>query len=860
MPRHGRESEKTNIPDRHGWALRHYMSFFMVALLAVAIVAAIATRSIAEQDAREAAQGDASFAARVAATEITDNLALMAQTTAKLAADPQVPAILAGPIGPCSLTFGGSRLFSAGHLDIVKPDGSVKCSSQAFPTGLAYGVAPWLQAAINTPTTSAPYLDPFTGQMSAVVASPVAGGLGTVVAVVDLAPLGPNLAATLGGSRHLEFIVTTADTGTALARSVDPARWVGANLASTAFARSAGQVERPDVSGTTRVYGTSAVAPTAWLVYAGADAAAALSAADLSANRGLAIIAGGVAVMLVVAFVVYRRVAQPVRQLSRVMRGSIPGDAVSAVSSSGAMEVTGLARDFDALMMTVKEELAVRLTNEQAAVQSERNYRMLFQGHPQPMWLYDVDTLAFLDVNDSAVERYGYSREEFLAMNITDIRPSQDVPKLLEIVGKPLPAFDKTGPWRHLLKSGTTVQVLVTSHATRFADHNARFVLAEDLSESHRLELELHRSQARAESTAELSRAKDEMVSMVSHEMRTPLASIVGFTELLVTREVTAAQRKEYLAVMLQEGHRLTALINDFLDLRRIEGGHLTMRFAPADATALIKRAVELFSDPAHSPIETRLPDDLPLIRADSDSIFRVVANLLSNARKYSPNGGAIVVSAGLVEEMVEISVEDEGLGIPADAVNHLFHKFYRIDTADRRTIKGTGLGLAISKNIVEAHGGKINASSAGAGHGSRFSFTIPMVREQAQTGDVVVVEDDSGFAHLLEAELSARGMSSVWAPDAETAEHLMTNRGARAVVLDLLLPGLSGEAFLQRLRKRHGPHIPVVVVTLKDLDPAESLSLQKAGVTAVLRKGPGMAEAAANLIAKSLVADLVTS
>jgi DNA-binding response OmpR family regulator len=102
--------------------------------------------------------------------------------------------------------------------------------------------------------------------------------------------------------------------------------------------------------------------------------------------------------------------------------------------------------------------------------------------------------------------------------------------------------------------------------------------------------------------------------------------------------------------------------------------------------------------------------------------------------------------------------------------------------------------------------------------------------------------------------------MTSVWAPDAETAEHLMSKKGARAVVLDLLLPGLSGEAFLQRLRKRHGPDIPVVVVTLKDLDPAESLSLQRAGVTAVLRKGPGMAEAAANLIAKSLVADLVAN
>jgi PAS domain S-box-containing protein len=860
MERHGREGEKATVSERHGWSLRHYMSFFMVALLAVAVVAGIAVRSMAEQDARQAAQGDANFAARVAASEIANDLSLMSETTAKLAANPQVPSILASPIGPCSLTFGGGSLFSAGHLDIIKPDGSVKCSSQAFPTGAVYGAAPWLATAINALVTSAPYMDPLTGQISTVVASPVAGGLGMVVAIVAMAPLGPNLAATLGGARHLEFIVTTSDTRTALARSVDPTRWVGANLASTAFARSPGQVERPDVAGTTRVYGKAAVAPTAWVVYAGADAAAALAAADLSANRGLAIIVAGVAVMLVVAFVVYRRVAQPVRQLSLVMRGAIPGDAVNAVSSNGAMEVTGLARDFDALMTTVKEELAVRLTNEQAAIESERNYRMLFQGHPQPMWLYDVDTLAFLDVNDSAVDKYGYSRDEFLAMKITDIRPPQDVPKLLEIVAKPLPAFDKTGPWRHLLKSGTTVQVLVTSHATRFADHNARFVLAEDLSESHRLELELHRSQARAESTAELSRAKDEMVSMVSHEMRTPLASIVGFTELLVTRDVSPDQRKDYLAVMLQEGHRLTALINDFLDLRRIEGGHLTMRFAPADVTALIKRAIDLFSDPAHSPIETRLPDDLPLVRADSDSIFRVVANLLSNARKYSPNGGAIVVSAGLVEGMVEVSVDDEGLGIPADAVNHLFHKFYRIDTADRRTIKGTGLGLAISKNIVEAHGGKISASSAGAGHGSRFFFTIPIVRDQAQTGDVLVVEDDSGFAHLLEAELSARGMSSVWAPDAETAEHLMTNKGARAVVLDLLLPGLSGEAFLQRLRKRHGPHIPVVVVTLKDLDPAESLALQKAGVTAVLRKGPGMAEAAANLISKSLVADMVAS
>jgi len=509
-------------------------------------------------------------------------------------------------------------------------------------------------------------------------------------------------------------------------------------------------------------------------------------------------------------------------------------------------------------MATVKRELAERLSDEEKALDSERNYRQLFEGHPQPMWLYDSQTLAFLRVNDAAIERYGYSREEFLGMTIKDIRPPEDLPKFLELAANP-PAFDKSGPWTHLLKDGSRVQVLITSHAVNFGERGARFVLAEDLTESERLELELHQSQARAEATAELGRAKDEMISMVSHEMRTPLASIVGFTELLSTRAVTDEQRKEFLSVMLQEGHRLTSLINDFLDLRRIEGGHLTMRFAPADVRALIERAVAMFGE-TKQMVTTRIPNDLPLVRADSDSIFRVVANLLSNARKYSPNGGSIVVSAAAIDGMVEVSVQDEGLGIPADDLPRLFQKFFRIDTADRRAIRGTGLGLAISKNIVEAHGGKIGVASAGPGKGSVFYFTLPVGREQAQTGDVLVVEDDSGFAHLLQAELAARNLTSIWAADAETAEHLMRNNIARAVVLDLLLPGLSGEAFLQRLRQRHGLTIPVVVATLKDLEPSENLALQKLGVTAVLRKGPGMAETAAELIENSLVAVLVAS
>ena len=844
-------------PGRPGWSLRSYMALFMAVLLGVAALAAFAVRTMAETDARQSAGADASFASQRAAQQLKAGFDQIAAVSGPLASDPSMPIVFADP-SKCHFGYAPIGAFATGHIDLVRLDGSVVCSSRKSPdtTSRIYEGQAWLLT--PQPVVVAPTKDPVTGNQVVVVSYPVPGR-GALAWFLDLAPIGPKLASEFGSGVHqLEFLVTTGDGKTVVSRSIDPAHWIGRN--ASGFVSGSASASQPDVNGTQRIYGRSTIDPAGWRVYVGADEAAALSAADQLSNRSLAIIVGGVGVMLVVAFVVYRRIAEPVRQLSLVMRGSTSGDAVRAVAETGAAEVTSLAWDFDRLVATLKRELADRLSSEQKAVLSERNYRQLFDGHPQPMWLYDVNTLAFLEVNGAAVDRYGYSRDEFLAMTIKDIRPPQDLPKFLELTANPQPEFDKTGPWRHLLKDGSTVQVLITSHATAFAGHEARFVLAEDLTESQQLELELHQSQARAEANAELNRAKDEMMSMVSHEMRTPLASIVGFAELLVTRKVTPELRTEYLGVMLQEGRRLTALINDFLDLRRIEGGHMTMRFAPGDINALIKRAVALIGNPAGISIETRLADEMPLVRVDGDSIFRVVSNLLSNARKYSPDGGTIVVGAGVVADMVEVYVQDHGLGIPTDALPKVFGRFYRVESPDRIGIKGTGLGLSICKNIVEAHGGTISVSSDGLGEGACFTFTVPFAREANQTGDVLVVEDDSGFAHLLEAELTASGLSSIWAADAESAERLMIKNKARAVVLDLLLPGLSGEDFLRRMRATHGSRIPVVVVTQKDIDPAESLVLHKLGVSAVLRKGPGMAETAANMIAKSLAVQLVTS
>jgi len=351
----------------------------------------------------------------------------------------------------------------------------------------------------------------------------------------------------------------------------------------------------------------------------------------------------------------------------------------------------------------------------------------------------------------------------------------------------------------------------------------------------------------------ELDRAKDELIGMVSHELRTPLASLVGFTELLLERVVSEAQRKQYLGTMLKEGRRLTDLINDFLDLQGLEGGYKKLDLGPADLRTVIARAIATAGDDPGTPIDVDLPSDLPLVIADTNAILQVLINMLSNARKYSPGGGPINVRVGVIADVVEVSIQDHGLGIPAEALPKLFNKFYRVANQDRRQISGTGLGLAISRRIIEAHGGRVGAESAGLGQGSRFYFTLRIITAEAKSGDVLLVEDDVGFARLLEAELAVYGLSSVWAPDAETADRLIGQMTPRAVVLDLMLPGASGEDFLARLRSSQGMELPVVVVSIKELEARETLALRTSGVVAVLKKHSGAAKEAALFVAQAL-------
>ncbi|HZK74594.1 MAG TPA: ATP-binding protein [Clostridia bacterium] len=362
-----------------------------------------------------------------------------------------------------------------------------------------------------------------------------------------------------------------------------------------------------------------------------------------------------------------------------------------------------------------------------------------------------------------------------------------------------------------------------------------------------------HPSAAGKHSVRDTDRTDDDLVALRSAELLTPLASIVSFAELIDSDDVTDTQRHLYAGTLLREGHRLRELIDNALALQSLETGHQQMDLAPVDMQSLIQRAVKLAGKDERRPISAEIPDNLPLVSANDEAILKVMANFLSNARRFSPDGGAITVFARSTGDMVEVTILDHGVGVLPEALHSLFRKFYRADNGVRKRGPGAGLGLAMNHRIIEAHGGQVEVDSEGRGEGARFTFTLPISRPRRGSGEVLIVEHDAGFASLMKAEFAAQGLSSVRAADAETAEHMLIDMTPRAIILDLSLPGLQGEDFLARMRASDGTRLLVVVMTAKNLAAHEVSALEAAGAIAVLPKEAGAPQAAVTLVAEAL-------
>ena len=360
----------------------------------------------------------------------------------------------------------------------------------------------------------------------------------------------------------------------------------------------------------------------------------------------------------------------------------------------------------------------------------------------------------------------------------------------------------------------------------------------------------------------EVDRMKDEFVAIVSHELRTPLTSIRGSVQLVLDEpdSVPDAEHRQLLQIALNNCERLVRIINDILDIAKMESGNITLHRKPVNIADIVRQSIQVVEGPARAAtvtLDAKLPARLRPVMVDPDRIVQALVNLLSNAVKFAPQGSTVTVTAADSENLVTLTVSDQGEGIAPENLNRLFKKFQQVDSSSSRRTGGTGLGLAITKALVEQHGGRIYVDSE-VNKGTRFSFTLPAATpEEAsavslapvaanQDGSarlkvrrVLVVDDDDDFRALIRTQLQDAGYQVLDARDVASALHIARTVRPDIITVDLLMPGLDGWELIERLRSEDSlAGIPVVVVSG---GPDATASPRRPEGIAIVTKGEGL-------------------
>jgi two-component system CheB/CheR fusion protein len=379
----------------------------------------------------------------------------------------------------------------------------------------------------------------------------------------------------------------------------------------------------------------------------------------------------------------------------------------------------------------------------------------------EPLIVLDQD-LRVVTVSRSFYEVFKVKSEETVGQLIYDLGNKQwDIPKLRELLETILPqkaTFDNYEVEHTFATIGRRIMLLNARQIQKVLGKQRVILLAiEDITERKETEKVMGKAHEELEALAtELKRAalvKTEFLSNMSHELRTPLNSINGFSEVLYdeTFGPLNVKQKQYVNNVLTSGKHLLLLINQILDMAKIEAGKVKLTLSSLQMKSLLNEISLLVADMvSKKKIEMvlEIAEDMPNIEADELKVREIIYNLLSNAVKYTPEGGKIGIRAKKADSKIEVEVWDTGVGIASENMEKIFEGFFRVDTPYSRVTEGTGLGLPLSKKLVELHGGKLSVESAGLDRGTLVRFTLPIVSERA------VVVDDNGNNLMLAKDL----------------------------------------------------------------------------------------------------------
>jgi len=430
---------------------------------------------------------------------------------------------------------------------------------------------------------------------------------------------------------------------------------------------------------------------------------------------------------------VYRRAIRDLQEANRLIQEKYDESRRLATELESAnRELTGSKRQLEGYMAELKT--------------SERRYRLLAENATDNIWTMSLDPLRFTYISPSVQKMRGYSVEEAMATTLEEIL----APETLEMVSERLaeelareasgsfdPDRSATLEMRQRCKDGSFMWVEGTMSFLR--DENGKAVgilgVSRDISERKRAE-QLYQAKIAAEAA---NAEKSKFLSNMSHELRTPLNHIIGFSELLLGKNFgdLNPKQEEYLSDVHESGLHLLSLVNEVLDVAKIEAGKLELKHAEIDLKPFLEQSLTIIVDKARSrniELRTCIEGIPETISADQLRLKQILYNLLSNAAKFTPDGGTICLSAAMsstkgegARKEVEIGVSDNGIGIRKEDLAKIFEPFSQLDNLLSRKYPGTGLGLALTRNLVEMHGGRIWVESEGPGKGSTFRFTLPV-------------------------------------------------------------------------------------------------------------------------------------